>query len=418
MDRREFLQIGAAAAAGGLLWSCTSLRNGRVDDGITGFALIGCGRQGSDLTRNFLGVARETNVRFVAVCDVDIDRAKRARAMMLETYAEQGIKQEIAVYQYPEQLLENRIVDACIVAVPDHNHTTVALEVVKAGCDLYLEKPITFTIEEGKELVDLVRREKVIFQAGTQQRSSLYFRRVCELARQGKLGELTHVEIRLPRDGGIAVFEEMPVPQNLDYQRWLGSRTGIPYTEKRVHPQADLSRPGWMQVEDFCFGMITNWGSHMVDIAQWGSGFELSGPTRVKAQSTYEDRGIWTVHTKIEGELEYANGLKMNLVSLASDDPRDPGVKFVGTEGWAGVVRGAFEAHDRDLLRWQPEEGREILQVSKNHYADFLESIISRRDPVAPVEQAHRSNSVCLLLAKAAKEKREIRWDPVNEREV
>ena len=415
MDRREFLQISAAAAASGLLWGC---QRGKLDDGITGLALIGCGRQGRGLTQNFLGVGREKNVRYVAVCDVDLRRAELARKMILETYAEQGIEQEVAVYQYPEALLANRAVDACIVAVADHNHAAVALQVLHAGCDLYLEKPITFTIEEGKELVKQVRRRRAVFQAGTQQRSSLYFRRVCELVRQGKLGELTHVEIRLPRDGGMAVFEEMPVPANLDYKRWLGTKQGVSYTEQRVHPQADFSRPGWMQVEDFCFGMITNWGSHMLDIAQWGSGFELSGPTVVRAESTYEDRGIWTVHTKIEGQLEYANGLKMDLISLAPGDPRDPGVKFTGSDGWADVVRGSFEAHDRDLLRWQPEPGQEILQISKNHYEDFLNSVQSRRDPVSSVEQSHRSNSVCLLLAKAAKEKREIRWDPVKEVEV
>ncbi len=414
MHRRDFLKISAAACVGSSLLGCSR----EPDDGIMGLALIGCGRQGRDLTTNFLGVAEDYGARYLAVCDVDINRANLAREMILKHYAEQGIEQDVKVYQHPEVLLRNRFVDACVVAVPDHNHASVALQVIRAGCDLYLEKPITFTVKEGQSLVKAVRKRRAVFQAGTQQRSSLYFRRVCEIARQGRLGTLQHVEVRLPRDGGYADFEEMNIPRNLDYNRWLGKHPPMHYTEKRVHPQLDFSRPGWMQVEDFCYGMITNWGSHMIDIAQWGSGNELSGPVKVKAQSTYEDRGIWTVHTKIEGVLEYGNGLTMELVSLSGDDSRKPGVKFIGSDGWADATRGGFTAHDREVLRWKPDPGEEILKVSTHHHRDFLESIQTRSDPVAPVDQAHRSNTVCLLLAKAAKSGKTIQWDPRRERMI
>jgi myo-inositol 2-dehydrogenase / D-chiro-inositol 1-dehydrogenase len=322
------------------------------------------------------------------------------------------------VYQYPEQVLKNPLVDACIVAVPDHQHYDVACQVIDSRRDLFLEKPISFTIEEGQDLVRRVRRRRTVMQVGTQQRSDLYFRRVCELVRQGKIGKLQHMEVRLPQDSGVAQFEPMPVPANLDYDRWLGSVSYLPYTEQRVHPQADFSRTGWMQVEHLCAGMITNWGSHMIDIAQWGSGTEHTGPVRVRARSTYEDRGIWTVHTAIEGELEYADGLKLDLVSLPGGDARKPGVRFSGTDGWLDVVRGSFEAHERELLRWEPEPGAEILQVSRNHYADFLQATASRKDPVAPVEPAHRANTVCLLIAEAAKTGKELRWDPGSERQV
>ncbi len=414
MERRDFLRISAAACASASLAGCARAFN----DGRTGLALIGCGRQGRDLTTNFLGVADPEHVRYVAVCDVDLRRAELARDFILEKYAEQGIAQEISVYSYPEQLLRQRDVDACVVAVADHNHTAVALDVVDAGCDLYLEKPITFTIEEGRELVRRVERKRAVFQSGTQQRSSLYFRRVCELVRQGKIGTLERVEIRLPQDHGSAIFEAMPVPEKLDYERWLGQQKHLPYTEKRVHPQADFSRPGWMQVEEFCHGMITNWGSHMIDIALWGSGREFTGPVSVRAKSTYEDRGIWNVHTRIEGEFTYADGLRMELLSLDAGDVRRPGVRFFGSEGWLDVVRGGFEAHDREILRWEPEPGQEILQVSKNHYEDFLNAVKSRKQPVSSAEVSHRSNTVCLLLAEAARSGHEIRWDPERERQV
>jgi len=413
MERREFLKVSTAACLAASFTGCAS--SGTRGDTFIGLALIGCGRQGRDLTTNFIGVADRHNARFVAVCDLDLNRAELARQFIRDFYAEHGIQQEIAVYQYPERLLRNRQVDACVVATADHNHFSVALQVIDAGCDLYLEKPITFSIAQGQELVRRVRRKRAVFQAGTQQRSSLYFRRVCELVRQGKIGILQHVEIRLPRDGGEATFEAMPVPARFDYERWLGPVQAMPYTEKRVHPQYDFSRPGWMQVEDFCHGMITNWGSHMIDIAQWGSGYERSGPVRIRANSTYEDRGIWTVHTKIEGSLEYACGLKMDLVSLSEEDPRQPGVRFTGDGGWLDVVRWSFSAHDRELLRWEPPVGKNILQISSNHYDDFLQSVKQRSDPVAPVDQAHRSNTVCLLLAQAARSGKEICWDPVNE---
>ncbi len=416
MDRREFLKFSTAACLSSSLAGCATI--GARRDAVMGLALIGCGRQGRDLTTNFLGVAERYHARYVAVCDVDLRRAELARQLILEYYAEHGIVQEVAVYHYPEQLLRNRRVDACVVAVADHNHFSVALQVIDAGCDLYLEKPITFTIEQGQELVRRVRRKKAVFQAGTQQRSSLYFRRVCELVRQGKIGTLRHVEIRLPRDGGVAVFEAMPEPPHFDYDRWLGSVPWMPYTEKKVHPQTDFSRPGWMQVQDFCHGMITNWGSHMIDIAQWGSGYERSGPVRVRASSTYEDRGIWTVHTKIEGTLEYACGLNMDLVSVSAQDDRQPGVRFTGDDGWLDVVRWSFSAHDRELLRWEPPIGQHLLQISSNHYEDFLQSVQRRSDPVAPVDQAHRSNSVCLLLAQAARSGHTIHWDPVKEKVI
>lgn len=414
MQRRQF--IATTLVAGGMLAipGCAGFdgsANNRVN-----MALIGCGRISRSHIRNFLAVAAEFNAQFSAVCDLDGHRAEDTAAHLEELYAQDGYKVSIKVYHDYRKLLRSRSIDLVVIGVPDHWHARIAIDAAEAGKDLYLEKPITFTISEGSELVRAVRENRVVFQAGTQQRSSIYFRRVCELARNGLLGDLRQIQVFLPQDSGYGNPEPMPVPKYFDFQTWLGDAPLHPYTIDRCHPPDSYGRPGWMQVEDTCLGMITNWGSHMLDIAQWGRGDELGGPVWVKAESQYEDRGLWNVHTWIIAECGYADGVNLLIRSIPPDSVENPRVLFMGSREWAVCQRGSFEASDRDLLRWEPGPGDIHLYPSSNHQRDFLEAVRSRKDTGIPVEVAHRSNSLCLLNAISAKLKRRLSWDPDSQR--
>ena len=266
MKRRKFLKTTANAIAGGFWVSSCSSFGGHANNHIE-LAAIGCGRMGRNDIKNILAIAADHNALFTSVCDVDQNRLRAARQLIEERYAEQGIRHQVKEYSDFRKLLRNRSIDVVNIATPDHCHAEVAIAAAEAGKDIYLQKPLTYTIAEGRKLVKAVRDNKRVLQTGSQQRSSVYFRRVCELVRHGKIGELKQIEVNIGEDEGYGDGSPMEVPGSLDYRGWLGSAPYKPYTVDRVHPQNSFGRPGWMQVSDYTHGMITNWGSHMMDIA-------------------------------------------------------------------------------------------------------------------------------------------------------
>lgn len=205
----------------------------------------------------------------------------------------------------------------------------------------------------------------------------------------------------------------MPVPKNLNYDFWMGPTSEEPFSEDRVHPQRNYGRPGWMQIERYCRGMITNWGFHMNDIAQWGNGSEESGPIEIAATAEFPDRGLFDVHTVFHSDSLYTNGVK-----LIQETGSPAGVRFEGDEGWIFVQRGKIEASNRNILQEEIGENETKLYVSTNHMKNFLECMRSRKDPIAPVEVGHRSNTVCVLTYIAMKLGRKLHWDPQAERFV
>lgn len=417
MDRRTFLTRSGLSIGGLMFAGCATSARFAANDRIE-LAAIGCGRMGRGNIRNLLRVADEHGAILTAVCDVDRRRLDAARALVEGHYAEAGVRHEVRAFERHEDLLRNAGIDAVMIATPDHSHAAVAVAAARAGKDIYLEKPLTYSIREGQDLVGAVRGNHCILQGGTQQRSSIYFRKVCELVRNGKVGQLERIEVRVPSDSGYGDPAPMPVPAGLDYDRWLGSAPCRPYAEDRVHPQVDFSRPGWMQVSDYCHGMITNWGSHMFDIAHWGGGMELSGPVSVEAEAAFEVRGLFDVHRRFTATNRYANGVVLDFRTLADDSSEKPGVRFIGSDGWLWCERGSFDAHDRTLLRWEPGPDDSVLPRSTDHHRDFLEAVRARKDPICPVEVAHRSNSACILKLIAAKLGRPLHWEPEAERFV
>ena len=369
--------------------------------------------------------------RIMAVCDVDSKRLAEGKKYVNDYYAAKTGKPYDGVTMYDDHraLLQNKDIDAVLISTPDHSHAYLGIHAVEAGKDVYLQKPASLTITEGRALSNAVHRTGRILQIGSQQRSSSQFRYAAELVRNGRIGDLKTVYVGLPGDPGGEEEPEMPIPKNLNYDAWLGSTPNVYYTEKRVHPQNDYSRPGWLRMEQFGAGMITGWGAHHVDIAHWGMDTEYTGPIEISGRADFPKSGLWNVHGLFQTEGVYANGVKM---IVSNELPN--GVKFEGTEGWIFVTRGDYRASASDpiptgknkVLPLTASNNKIITSVigeneinlykSTDHHGNWLESIFSRKQPISPVEIGHRSCSTCLLHHVAMKLKRKIYWDPMNER--
>ena len=390
---------------------------------------IGFGRIARD--HDLPDTIRYNNAHVMAVCDVDRKRKEDGKQWIEQWYAEQRDKKvEVEMYEDYREMLANPQIDAVIISTPDHWHAQPAIEAALAGKHIYLQKPTSLTIEEGRIMSDIVHRTGVIFQIGSQQRSQNpwpQFKRACELVRNGRIGQIQSIKVGLPGDPSGDEEVEMPIPENLNYDMWLGSTPDVFYTEKRVHPQLDYSRPGWLRCEQFGAGMITGWGAHHIDTAHWGMGTEYTGPVEVKAKAKFPESGMWDVHGDFLVEAKYANGARMQV---SGDYPN--GVRFEGSEGWIFVSRGnvgvtasdpanaqnsdAFSASDPKILQSVIGPDEIHLYHSEDQHGNWLDCIKSGQLTVAPVEVAHRSCSACLVFHIAMKVDRTLYWDPIRER--
>ena len=413
ISRRDAVKLAAVSVAAPTIVPATVFGKDAPSNTML-FGCIGNGRMGRGDMKEAIYRGLKTNASVVAVCDVDSNRAKAAKAEVEKIYTKELGKGKFAavkVYGDYRELLARKDIDGVTISTPDHQHAIVAVAAAGAGKDIYIQKPMTYSIAEGRKLVAAVRKNKVILQTGSQQRSSVYFRKACELVRNGFIGKVHTVEVGVPTDKGKGQARPMPVPKNLNYDMWLGPTPEAPYTEHRVHPQKGYSRPGWLQIEQYCRGMITGWGAHMYDIAQWGLGTDVdSGPVEIEATAVFPDRGLFDVHTKYSGKALYADGVKMTSSAGSA------GVKFIGEKGWVRVWRGGFKAEPASILRQKTPPDGINLYVSRNHMLNFQECMRSRKDPICPVEVGHRSNSVCVLHHIAMKLARKLRWDPTAER--
>jgi myo-inositol 2-dehydrogenase/D-chiro-inositol 1-dehydrogenase len=395
---------------------------------------IGCGRiaRGSE----FPGMFRNSIVaRVVAVCDLDTMRLNDGKRLVESVYAKKfggsgssGVK----TYRDYRELLEDKSIDAVCISTPDHWHAQPAMEAALAGKDVYLQKPASLTIREGRQMSDTLKRTGRIFQQGSQQRSELQFRLACELIRNGRIGKIQEIFIGLPEDPGGDEEPEMPVPSNLNYEMWLGSTPMVYYTQKRVHPQSEdmkvrYGRPGWLRCEQFGAGMITGWGAHHIDIAHWAMNTEYTGPIEVEAIAQFPKNGLWDVHGPYHVRARYANGATMYI-----SEKYPNGIRFVGEDGWIWVTRGTYragepapgtrskvlDASNPAILREGIKPGEIHLHESPNsdHHLDWLTSIRTRKPPATNAEIGHRSCSACLLAHAAMKLSRPLRWDPEAER--
>jgi myo-inositol 2-dehydrogenase/D-chiro-inositol 1-dehydrogenase len=417
LSRRGFLKATAVTAAGaafGFPYVITSsVRGADAPSNKITIGCIGTGRMGVIDIKEILGFDQ---TKIVALCDIDSKRLKSAQQIVEQHYSSQkedGSYKGCAIHKDFRDLVARKDIDAVSITSVDHWHALHALAAVKAGKDVFLQKPMTLTFEEGRILSDTARRYGCIFQVGIQQRSDTRFRFACELVRNGRIGKLHTIKVGIPEDIGTNVQTTMPVPENLDYDMWLGPTPLAPYTEARVHPQNGYGRPGWLRISDYCCGMITAWGVHHNDIAQWGMGTEYTGPVEIDGHAEYPKEGLWDVHGKFHIEYTYANGVK---VICAGNTENKQGIVFEGTDGWVYVKRGYIDAHPKSLLTSAIKPGEIHLYKSNNHKGNFFDCIKSRAETIAPVEIGHRSTTMCILGFIAMMLGRKLKWNPEAER--
>lgn len=405
---------------------------GGSPDKLIQFAQIGCGRQG---TVDYNGTMRHTDLcRMVAVCDLDSKRVEIAKNTVETFYKNKGeTNVTVKTYHDFQEVLANPDIDAVIVSVPDHQHALVAIQAVLAGKDVYCQKPLTYAISEAIALRTAVKAKNRILQTGSQQRSEKpwnTFRVASEAVRNGRIGKIQTVKIGIGIDKpkGVKLSPQTP-PATFDYERWLGAAPEQPYMDFRCHPQDSIDgRPGWITTEDFGLGMITNWGAHHMDIAQWAMGMELSGPLSVEAKAEFMKDDAWTVHTTYHAEMMYPGNIKVIL-----DDKFTNGIQFEGSEGTVFCARGServtksdpvstvenkkgplWASNDKILYPRIGPEGK-VWMPSPDHYRNWLESIISRKEPIAPVDQSTRSLEACAVAWIGMKLGRKLTWDAKKE---
>jgi predicted dehydrogenase len=415
ISRRSFLRrTSLAAAASGLpVWflerqlaaaeatnSMSTSPNERP-----GVALIGCGGMGTGDAKNAQRFAD-----IVAVCDVDEAHAGKAAVQ----FASGG--KSPAQYTDFRKVLERDDVHAVIQATPDHWHTLINLAAAKAGKDIYGEKPLTLTVSEGHQVIRAVRDHRVVFQTGTQQRSSSYFHLACELVRNQRLGRLQAVQVFVPAGIRGNHFQKVPVPAGFDYDFWLGQAPQAEYVTERCHQTFRW----WF---DYAGGPVTDWGAHHNDIARWGIG--LDGPVAVEARViTPPLPDGYTTPSEFEATLDWANGVQQVVKTTTADSPfgaiLDPngqrnGVKFIGPNGWIWVNRDGISASDPELLHAPLSADAVKLEVSRDHMRNFFDCVRSRKDPVACVENGHRSACIGHLIIIGLWMGRKLQWDPARE---
>jgi predicted dehydrogenase len=410
MDRRSFL-MSAAAGLGTALpaWFVEECQGqaqpakALAPNDRPNIALIGCGGRGQGIAQ----VAAKFGT-VVAVCDVDAKHAEQAA----------GQFRGAQVYKDFRKLLERNDIPVVLNGTPDHWHTLVNLAAMKAGKDVYSEKPLTLTIDEGKRLVAAAQATGRILQTGSQQRSDPRFRLACELVRNGRLGRLTQVTTILPAGPRRGPFKPAPVPPELDWDFWQGQAPQQDYVPERTH----LYFRYWLE---YSGGTMTDWGAHHNDIALWGIGLERSGPRTIEAKLLIEPiPGGFTTPSQYRVEYTYANGVRHHCVSTTANNlyggvdralkpgERYHGVTFEGTDGWIYVTRGKIEASRPELLA-EPLTSKHVrLYVSNDHMGNFFDCIRSRKPPICEAEIGHRSVSVCHLGVIALRLGRKLNWDP------
>jgi predicted dehydrogenase len=436
LSRRDFLNntvkaaIGTSIAMGFPTIVPSSVFGRTAPSNRINIGAIGTGR--ISRIHDLPGVWQYDYAQVMAVCDVDSKRAADGQKLVNDFYSKRNGSAYDGVKMYTDykELLRNKDIDAVLISTPDHTHAMIGVAAARAGKHIYMQKPASLTIAEGRKMSDVITKSGVKFQIGSQQRSSEQFRYAAELVKNGRIGELKKVYVGLPGDPPGGNTEKMPVPPNLNYDLWLATTPEVYYTEDRVHPQQGYGRPGWLRCEQFGAGMITGWGAHHIDSAHWGMGMERSGPVEIWGSAEFPKSGLWDVHGIFTTYAKYANGVEM---TVSNEIPN--GVKFEGTKGWIFVSRGDYQvtssdpgsgntttqakkidASDPKIITSVIGPNEFHLPVSKEHHGNWLEAIRDNKATIAPAEEAHRACSACLLHHIAMKLKRKVYWDPKKEK--
>jgi len=424
-DRRNFIkQSGVAAAAviaaPMIISACSRGKDGhKAPSDKINLAVIGAGNQGSNDTNGFL---QDDRVQITAVCDVNKKSAgywdgkvagrEFVREMVEAYYSEKTGKKYKGVREFTDfrEVMERKDIDAVLIALPDHWHSIPTLIAAAEGKDIYCQKPLSLTIAEGRAMSNAVKKYNVILQTGSQQRSNHNFRRISELVRNGRIGDLHTVRCGLP--GGTPDFGRtglniypQAVPEGFEYDMWLG-----PAPEAAYRPCCSHVNFRW--VLDYSGGQVTDWGGHHPDIAQWGMDTELTGPIKIQnAKATCALHPVWNTASEFYFESVYENGVKLII-----SNKEKFGVTFEGSDGSVWSDRGKHGASDPSVLESVIADNEIKLYKSDDHYRNFIDCVYSREQPIAPAEVAHRSITISHLGNIAMMLNKDLEWDPVNEK--
>ncbi len=409
VSRRGFMDrslLALTAGAGLPLWYAREVVAGQAEkesdsskqganDQIV-MAAIGVGGQGTGIMK---WAKRKPNVKFVAVCDVDAGRRKKAAA---------EVGKDCREYADFRELLDKEKLDAVTIGTVDHWHALTSIAAMKHGCDVYCEKPLTLTIEEGKAMVKAARKYDRVFQTGSQQRSDARYRLACELVRNGRIGKVHTVEARIGDNPAGGPFKESEVPEGLDWNFWKGPTADVPYVKERCHYEFRW----WYE---YSGGKMTDWGAHHNDIAQWGLGMDGSGPVSVTASGVRPSSkpNSYNCHPHFAVSYRYGNGARLITTSDGEN-----GNRFIGDRGWIFVNRERIEASDPKLLEEPLPKDALRLYESNDHMGNFMDGIRTRKRCICDVEIGYRSVSVCHIGAIALRLGIPLDWDPIAEQFV
>lgn len=411
LSRRKFLGYSALGLAGMTILPSWVMANGQriapSDRVVLGF--IGVGRQGLS---DFNSFSKCPGVQVVACCDVDQIKRERFKRKVEAWQKTSNMSPRCDQYEFYEELLDRKDIDAVSIATPDHWHALTTIHACQAGKDVYVQKPLAFTIREGLEMVKAVRGNNRVLQVGSQQRSSKEFQQAIALVRSGKIGHIETIYAKVGDPPAPLNLEEQPVPASLNWNQWMG-----PLNDPRVHYHPDLCPPvsldpeqneklwgAWRWYRETGNGFTADWGAHMFDISQAAIGMDGSGPCEFIPKG-YNGAQYLT--------MKYQNGIVMTEQPFREKGGQ--GISFNGTKGWVKVARGYIECSDPSLLvKEEKKVGEGQFEVSSPHMQNFIDSVRSRKNPIAPVEVGCSTNTLCCLANIATELQRPVKWDPAT----
>lgn len=425
LSRRSLLQSVIAAGAAPWFVPARVLRSETAPSNKVALGVLGTGAQGTVDLRAFLN---HDDVRVTALCDVNMRHIGAAKVFIKERYG----SDEVKVYRDFRELNRDPSIDAVLMALPVHWHSIPAADAILNGKHIYHEKPMGMSLEEAHLVRAAVRKKGVVFQFGTQQRSDMKFRWACELARNERLGKLREIQVGV--EGGIQVedFPQQAVPDHIDWERWVGPAPMTPFNEKK------LQRRFHENITNFSLGMISCWGIHHLDIANWGNGTDQTGPRSIEGAGEFPKSGSCDAVLSWKVRFEFTDGAPVTFVNQGGEIGH--GVRFIGEKGWVHVVRGRIMASDEGILR-DPQNrmgkmpisldplhsgccgGKDMIgkrtSGSDDHTRNFIDAVITRTPANCDIETAVRSDTLCQLALIAVKQNgRKLLWSPVAEQFV
>lgn len=402
LSRRSFLRKSTLALAGITIVPRHVLggKNFIAANDQISLGIIGCGAQGKGLANEF---AKRTNL--IAACDVDSRKVKAMEERVLKTTKEKrGIDYKgFKTYHDYKDLLSRKDIDGVIIATPDHWHALITIDACKAGKDIYVEKPLTHGIEEGRMMQQAVEKYNRVLQVGNMQRSWRNFRYACELVRNKYIGDIKEVHVAVGGPYRPYDLPAQPLLKELDWDRWIGPSPMVHYNQELAPPLEVGGFPNWRWYKEFAGGMVCDWGAHMFDIAQWALNMDDSAPIEYYPADGKEFKHV---------TMKYANGITMTHEPAGIRKKDGNSVRFVGTDGVIDISRSFLDTIPANLANIELKDTDTRLYKSEDHYSDFLQAMESRKQPISTVEIGHRTASLCHIVNFVYEFNRPIRWDP------